>query len=109
MTDSASAKRDESDSDHLSRILGAVTDLRDQVDDLVETVHLHVVRLRANSGAQVIEHHTAAEFEEVHGIGRGLAQRLVDAQPIRSWDELYYDIDRIGWDKANAVWEHFCG
>ena len=96
-----------SDSDPLSSILKAVTDLRVQVDDLVETVHLHAARLRADSGAQVIEHRTAAEFEKVPGIGRWLAQQLEAAQPIRSSSELY-GIDWIGWNRAQAVWNHFC-
>jgi hypothetical protein len=107
MTDTADAERDEPDSDHLSSILEAVTGFRAQVDDLVETVHQHVKRLRADNGEQVIEHRTAAEFERVHEIGSELAQRLVDAQPIRSWSELW-DIDGIGWTRANEVWNHFC-
>ena len=107
MTDSVGAERDEADSDHLSSILEAVTDLRVQVDDLVETVQQHVARLRADSGAQVIEHRTAAEFENVPEIGRWLAQRLVDAQPIRSRSELYR-IDGIGGTRAYEVWKHFC-
>ena len=111
MTDTDGTARGEADSDHLSSILEAVTGFRAQVDnlveDLVETVHRHVARLRANSGGKVIEHRTAAEFERVPGIGWGLADRLVDAQPIRSWSELW-DIDGIGWQRADAVWEHFC-
>ena len=111
MTDTADAERDESDSDHLSSILEAVTGFRaqvdDLVDDLVETVHQHVNRLRARNGEQMIEHRTAADFEKVPEIGRELAQRLVEAQPIRSWSELW-DIDGIGWYRADAVWEHFC-
>lgn len=106
MNDTAGTERDETDSDHLSRILEAVTHLRDEVNDLVETVHQHVIRLRADSGAQVIEHRTAAEFEKVPEIGRWLAQRLVDAQPIRSRGELYR-IDGIGGTRAYEVWEHF--
>jgi len=111
MTDTDSATRDEADSDHLSSILEAVTGFRAQVDDLVEdlveTVHRHASRLRADSGAQVIEHRTAAEFEKVPEIGTWLAQQLEAAQPIRSLNELYR-IDWIGWNRAHAVWEHFC-
>ena len=106
MTDTDGAARDEADSDHLSSILEAVTDLRDQVDDLVETVHQHVTRLRADSGVQVIEHRRAAEFEKVPEIGQWLAQRLVDAQPIRSPSELYR-IDGIGVTRAYEVWNYF--
>lgn len=108
MTDTSSAERDESDSDHLSSILKAVNDLRDQVDDLVETVHQHVDRMRADRGTQVIEHRTAAEFEKVPEIGWRLAQQLKAAQPIRSRSELYR-IDRIGRTRAYEVWKHFCG
>ena len=106
MTDTDGAAHDEADSDHLSSVLEAVTGFRAQVDDLVETVHRHVARLRADSGEKVIEHRTAAEFEKVPGIGWGLAEQLVDAQPIRSWSELW-DIDGIGWYRADAVWEYF--
>ena len=102
----ADTDADEADSDPLSSILEAVTGLRDQVDDLVETVRQQVARLRAD--AQVIEHHTAAEFEKVPEIGRWLAPRLVDAQPIRSQEELYH-IEGIGGSRAYEVWKHFCG
>ena len=56
----------------------------------------------------MIEHRAAAEFERVPEIGRRLAQRLVDAQPIRSQEELYR-IEGIGWFRAYEVWKHFCG
>ena len=89
MTDTDSATRDEADSNYLSSILEAVTGFRAQVDDLVETVHRHAARLRADSGAQVIEHRTAAEFEKVPEIGSWLAQQLEAAQPIRSLNDEY--------------------
>ncbi len=111
MTDTEGAVHDEADSDPLSNILEAVAGFHARadalIDDLVETVHRHVNRLRAGNNEQVIEHRTAADFEKVPEIGRELAQRLVEAQPIRSWSELW-DIDGIGWYRADAVWEHFC-
>lgn len=55
----------------------------------------------------MIEHRTAAEFEEVPGIGWRLARELVAAQPIHGKGQLY-DIDWIGWDRAKAAWDHFC-
>jgi len=108
MPDTTGTERGEADSDHLTSILAAVTGLRDQVDDMVEVVQEHVARMRADRGVQVIEYRTAAEFEQVPEIGWWLAQRLVDAQPIHSFDDLY-GIDGIGFTRASNVWDHFCG
>lgn len=57
---------------------------------------------------------TQEDFEEIHGIGEGVAKRLVDAQPYDSCDDVscikanLMDVGYVGKVRSEDILTHFC-
>ena len=94
---------DQQEADTLMRVLASCGE-----EPLTIAASATTAPTAASEGGCVIGAVTAAEYDDVYGIGETLSARLVEAQPFANTAQLQ-SVKGIGSVKASAVWEHFCG
>ena len=94
---------DQQEADTLMRVLASCGE-----EPLTIAASATTAPTAASEGGCVIGAVTAAEYDNVYGIGETLSARLVEAQPFANTAQLQ-SVKGIGSVKASAVWEHFCG